>query len=72
MTVDNSAEVAIRVPPLMRLRTMVKAADGRWNPEGQLWLVKYGAIDKGTLENYIHIDKSKNQSSDQSRVHNRK
>ena len=28
----------------MRLRTMLKAAGGRWKPEEQLWFVKYGSI----------------------------
>jgi hypothetical protein len=46
----------------MRLRTMAKAAGGRWKPEEQLWFVKYGTIAGGPLENHIHIDRSTNQS----------
>lgn len=46
----------------MRLRTMVKAAGGRWKPEEQLWFVKYGAIAGGPLENHIHIDRLVNQT----------
>jgi hypothetical protein len=45
----------------MRLRTMVKAAGGRWNPDVQLWFVKYGTIAGGPLENHIHIDRSINR-----------
>jgi len=42
----------------MRLRTLVKSAGGRWNPEVQLWFVKYGIIAGGPLENHIHVDRS--------------
>jgi len=33
-----------------------KAAGGRWNPEKQLWFVKYGRIAGTPLEKHIHID----------------
>ena len=45
----------------MHLRSMVKAAGGRWKPEKQLWFVKYGAIAGGLLENHIHIDRADNR-----------
>lgn len=53
----------------MLLRTMVKAAGGRWNPEKQLWFVKYGSIAGGPLENHINIDKSKNQEQSTNHLH---
>jgi hypothetical protein len=45
----------------IRLRTMVKAAGGRWKPEEQLWFVKYSTIVGGPLENHIHVDRSLNR-----------
>lgn len=38
------------------LRAQAKAAGGRWNPEKQLWYVKYGKIAGTPLEKHIHID----------------
>ena len=46
----------------MRLRTMVKAAGGKWKPELQLWFVRYGAIAGGPLERHIDVDRSKIQA----------
>lgn len=46
----------------MPLRAKVKAAGGKWMPDEQLWLVRYGAIAGGPLENHIHIDNSKKQA----------
>ena len=46
----------------MRLRTMVKAARGRWKPEERLWFVKYGSIAGEFLENHIHIDRPVNRT----------
>lgn len=46
----------------MNLREKLKAAGGRWDPEEKLWLVKYGSIAGGPLENHIHIVRSVNQS----------
>lgn len=43
------------------LRTMVKAAGGKWVPEEQLWYARYGAIAGGPLEKHIHIDAAKNR-----------
>ena len=42
----------------MAMRTQVKAAGGRWNPEKKLWVVKYGNIAGTPLENYIYVDES--------------
>jgi hypothetical protein len=42
----------------MPMRFQVKAAGGRWNPEKQLWFVKYGKIAGTSLEKHIHIDAS--------------
>ena len=38
------------------LGAKAKAAGGRWNPEKQLWFVKYGRIAGTPLEKHIHID----------------
>jgi len=35
---------------------MVKAAGGRWNPDEQLWFVRYGEIAGTPLEKHIHLD----------------
>ena len=40
------------------LRAKAKAAGGRWNPEQQLWYVRYGKIAGTTLEKHIHVDES--------------
>ena len=40
------------------LRAKAKAAGGRWNPEKQLWYVRYGQISGTILEKHIHIDES--------------
>lgn len=40
----------------MPMRLQAKAAGGRWNPEKQLWFVKYGKISGTSLEKHIHID----------------
>lgn len=54
--------VALRISASdMRLRIMAKAAGGRWNPERQLWFVKYGKIAGGLLENHIHVERLINQ-----------
>jgi hypothetical protein len=40
----------------MPSRTQAKAAGGRWNPEKQLWVVKYGKIAGTPLEKHIQVD----------------
>lgn len=40
----------------IRARQQAKTAGGRWNPEKQLWFVKYGSIEGTTLEKHILID----------------
>jgi hypothetical protein len=40
----------------LELRSQVKAAGGKWNPEKQLWFVKYGKIAGTPLEKHIHVD----------------
>jgi len=40
------------------LRAKAKSAGGRWNPEKQLWFVKYGRISGTPLEKHIHIDET--------------
>ena len=39
-------------------RAMAKAAGGRWNPDRQLWFVRYGNIVGTPLEKHIPIDTS--------------
>ena len=43
----------------MSLRAKVKAAGGKWQPEEQLWYVRYDAIAGGPLEKHIHVDTPK-------------
>ncbi len=40
----------------MGLRKQAKAAGGRWNPEKQLWFVRYGNIVGTPLEKHIYVD----------------
>ncbi|MDD2540957.1 MAG: hypothetical protein PHH28_07920 [Desulfuromonadaceae bacterium] len=42
------------------LQTKTKEAGGRWNPEKQLWFVKYGNIAGTQLEKHIHVDENDN------------
>lgn len=44
----------------MSLRTQAKAAGAKWNPEKQLWFVKYGKIIGTTLEKHIQVDEKDN------------
>jgi hypothetical protein len=37
-------------------RLLAKTAGGRWNPEKQLWFVKYGKIAGTLLEKHIPVD----------------
>jgi hypothetical protein len=53
------ALVPLRIKAVdMPIRSQAKAAGGRWNPEKQLWFVKYGKIAGTPLEKHIHIDAS--------------
>lgn len=40
----------------MPIRTMAKAAGGRWNPEKQLGYVRYGNVVGTALEKYLYVD----------------
>jgi hypothetical protein len=52
-----SSMVALQIEGYqMELRAQAKAAGGRWNPEKQLWLVKYGNIAGTSLEKHIQVD----------------
>ena len=42
----------------MPMRSRARAAGGRWNPEKQLWFVKYGKIAGTALEKHIPVDAS--------------
>jgi hypothetical protein len=42
----------------MQARLQAKTAGGRWNPEKQLWFVKYGKIAGTPLEKHIQVDES--------------
>jgi len=39
----------------MTTRLQAKAAGGRWNPEKQLWFVKYGKIAGTPLEKHLPV-----------------
>lgn len=45
----------------MSLRTQAKTAGARWNPETQLWFVKYGKIVGTSLEKHIQVDEKDKQ-----------
>lgn len=40
----------------MAARNKAKAVGGRWNPEKQLWFVRYGNIVGTSLEKHIDVD----------------
>lgn len=42
------------------LQAKAKAAGGRWNPEKQLWFVKYDKIVRTSLEKHIQVDEKDN------------
>ncbi|MDD2847561.1 MAG: hypothetical protein PHP95_03810 [Desulfuromonadaceae bacterium] len=42
------------------LQAKTKEAGGRWNPEKQLWFVKYGKITGTQLEKHIQVDENDN------------
>jgi len=42
------------------LQVETKMAGGRWNPEKQLWFVKYGNIAGTKLEKHIQVDEKDN------------
>jgi len=42
----------------LELRAQAKEAGGRWNPEKQLWFVKYGKIAGTSLEKHIQVDEN--------------
>ena len=51
--------VAVMVPYTEKaLRDMLKAAGGRWDPEGRLWQVPYGSIrvNAGLVERIVKDD----------------
>ena len=49
--------VPLRISPReLTARNKVKAAGGRWDPEKQLWFVKYGKVAGTALEKHIDVD----------------
>jgi len=54
-TADTLVPLHINVAD-MQARLQAKAAGGRWNPEKQLWFLRYGNIAGTPLEKHIHID----------------
>jgi hypothetical protein len=52
---DTLVPLRIKVDD-MPARTKAKAAGGRWNPEKQLWFVRYGKIKGTGLEKHIQVD----------------
>ena len=56
-TADTLVPLHINIAD-MQARLQAKAAGGRWNPEKQLWFVKYGKIAGTALEKHIQVDDS--------------
>jgi len=56
-TADSVVHLRIKVND-MPARSQAKAAGGRWDPERQLWRVKYGKIAGTSLEKHIYVDAS--------------
>jgi hypothetical protein len=54
-TADTLVPLRIKAAD-MQMRFQAKAAGGRWNPEKQLWFVKYGKIVGTPLEKHIYVD----------------
>jgi hypothetical protein len=53
----SDALVPLRIEAAdMPMRFQAKAAGGRWNPEKQLWFVKYSKIAGTPLEKHIQVD----------------
>ena len=52
---DSLVPLRIKVDDI-QARAQAKAAGGRWNPEKQLWFVKYGKIAGTPLEKHIQVD----------------
>jgi hypothetical protein len=51
------------------LQAKAKAAGGRWNPEKQLWFVKYGKIVGTSLEKHIQVDEKDNTGKPKKRLY---
>lgn len=45
----------------LEIRAKAKAAGAKWNPEKQLWFVRYGNIVGTSLENYLQVDEKNKQ-----------
>jgi hypothetical protein len=54
-TADALVPLRIEVAD-MPTRLQAEAAGGRWNPEKQLWFVKYGKVAGTLLEKHIPVD----------------
>jgi len=54
-TADTLVPLHINVAD-MQARLQAKAAGGRWNPEKQLWFVKYAKIAGTSLEKHLYVD----------------
>lgn len=56
-TLSQNTIVALRIAASdISIRTKAKAAGARWNPEKQLWFLKYGQVAGTELEKYIYVD----------------
>lgn len=58
-TVDALVSLRIEASD-MKMRIQAKAAGAKWNPEKQLWFVKYGKIVGTTLEKHLQVDEKDN------------
>lgn len=60
---SNDTLVPLRIRATnVPIRTMAKSAGGRWNPEKQLWFIRYGNVVGTPLEKYIYVDGIDNES----------
>jgi hypothetical protein len=63
MTLSQKTIVALRIAASdMSIRAKAKAAGARWNPEKQLWFLKYGLVAGTELEKHIYVDSFDNKT----------
>lgn len=59
---DPSRLVPLRIEGYeLEIRARAKAAGAKWNPEKQLWFIRYGNIVGTSLENHLQIDEKDKQ-----------
>lgn len=54
---DANTLVSLRIEGYeLELRAKAKSAGAKWNPDKQLWFVKYGSIAGTPLEKHLQVD----------------